>query len=85
MISRGEYKKQILAKLEDIDYDESTDIITYKGSSIPFEKAPLENLAIDWELIAYKHEGFWQCMDTLTDRIQLERVLSENPLPWMHK
>ena len=36
-------------------------------------------------VFAYKHEGFWQCMDTLTDRIQLERVLSENPLPWMHK
>ena len=38
MISKGEYKKIILEKIEDIDYDETTDTITYKGVSIPFEK-----------------------------------------------
>ena len=36
-----------------------------EGDSTVFEKAPLENLAKDRQLVAYKHDGFWQCMDCL--------------------
>lgn len=47
-----------------------------------FEKWPLETLAASGELIAYKHMGFWQCMDTLRDRQLLERLWAENNAPW---
>ena len=43
-----------------------------KGDATVFEKAPLEQLAADGELIAYHHTGFWQCMDTQRDRETLE-------------
>lgn len=44
-----------------------------------FERAPLEKLASAGELMAYKHEGFWQCMDTLRDKIYLEERWANNP------
>jgi glucose-1-phosphate cytidylyltransferase len=47
-----------------------------------FEKEPLERLAKDGQLMAYKHDGFWQCMDTLRDRVYLEKLWSEDAAPW---
>lgn len=47
-----------------------------------WERAPLERLAADKELIAYKHEGFWQAMDTLRDKIKLEELWSSGKAPW---
>lgn len=44
-----------------------------------FEKEPLERLANDGELMAYKHEGFWQCMDTVRDKQYLEECWTSNP------
>lgn len=32
--------------------------------------------------MAYKHNGFWQCMDTLRDKIKLEKLWDENKAPW---
>ncbi|MDH5542730.1 MAG: glucose-1-phosphate cytidylyltransferase [Nitrospinota bacterium] len=52
------------------------------GDSTVLEKEPLENLAKDGELMAYKHEGFWQCMDTVRDRNFLESLLERNEAPW---
>lgn len=46
------------------------------------EGDPLENLAKDKELMAYKHTGFWQCMDTVRDRDVLERLWSSGNAPW---
>jgi glucose-1-phosphate cytidylyltransferase len=46
-----------------------------------FEKEPLENLALDGELMAFRHEGFWQCMDTIRDRRLLEDLWATDP-PW---
>lgn len=48
-----------------------------------FEKEPLENLAKDGKLCAYKHKGFWQCMDTQRDRIHLEDMLAKGNAPWI--
>lgn len=46
------------------------------------EKEPLENLANDRQLMAYKHDGFWQPMDTLRDKKHLEELwMTESP-PW---
>lgn len=49
---------------------------------IVFEREPLEHLARDGQLVAYRHEGFWQCMDTLRDVRLLERLWSEGAAPW---
>ncbi len=46
------------------------------------EKAPLENLARDGQLMAYCHEGFWKCMDTQRDKNQLETMWQSGKAPW---
>lgn len=51
------------------------------GPETAWEQAPLERLAAAGELIAYRHEGFWQPMDTLRDKVHLEE-LWQNGAPW---
>ncbi|MEN6414747.1 MAG: glucose-1-phosphate cytidylyltransferase [Veillonellales bacterium] len=46
------------------------------------EREPLENLAKDKQLVAYRHGGFWQPMDTLRDKNQLEELWQTNKAPW---
>lgn len=53
-----------------------------EGDATAFEKEPLENLARDGKLMAYRHDGFWQCMDTQRDRNLLETLWAENRAPW---
>lgn len=48
-----------------------------------FEREPLESLSQESQLMAYKHKGFWQCMDTQRDRSVLEKLLSEKKAPWV--
>ncbi|ELS02146.1 glucose-1-phosphate cytidylyltransferase [Xenococcus sp. PCC 7305] len=52
------------------------------GDATLFEKEPLEGLAADGKLMAYKHEGFWQCMDTLRDKKRLEKMWETGNAPW---
>lgn len=47
-----------------------------------FEKEPLKNLAHDGQLYAYKHHGFWKCMDTQRDKFALEDLWKEEHPPW---
>ena len=47
-----------------------------------FEKKPMEKLAFDGELMAYVHEGFWQCMDTQRDKERLEDLWASGEAPW---
>ncbi|TVL73809.1 glucose-1-phosphate cytidylyltransferase [Brachyspira hyodysenteriae] len=47
-----------------------------------FEKEPLRNLAKDKELMAFKHDGFWQCMDTQREKYLLEEIWSKGNAPW---
>lgn len=49
------------------------------------ERAPLEKLAQDGELVAYRHEGFWQSMDTLRDVRLLESLCAKGNPPWRTK
>jgi glucose-1-phosphate cytidylyltransferase len=51
------------------------------GSSM-WEQAPLEAIAAAGELVAYKHEGFWQPMDTLRDKQLLEELWDQDRAPW---
>ena len=53
-----------------------------KDDSSVFEKEPLETVASKCELIAYKHNGFWQCMDTQRDKQQLESLWTTGKAPW---
>ena len=53
-----------------------------EGDSTIFEKEPLERLAKEGELVAYKHDGFWKCMDTLRDKNQLEEMWNNNNAKW---
>jgi glucose-1-phosphate cytidylyltransferase len=52
------------------------------GDETMFEQEPLEALARDGQLMAYKHESFWQCMDTLRDKKRLEDLWESNNAPW---
>jgi len=52
------------------------------GDSTSWEKEPMEKLVHDGELCAYRHEGFWQPMDTLRDRMYLEDLWSSGSPPW---
>ena len=53
-----------------------------EGSNIIFEREPLEKLAAEGQLHAYKHEGFWQPMDTLRDKIHLTELWEDQKAPW---
>lgn len=52
------------------------------GDKTMFEREPLEKLAMDDQLMCYKHKGFWQCMDTLRDKQKLEEMWNNNEAPW---
>ncbi|HEY0074308.1 MAG TPA: glucose-1-phosphate cytidylyltransferase [Abditibacteriaceae bacterium] len=52
------------------------------GDETGFESEPLEALARDAQLMAYKHRGFWQPMDTLRDKSQLEELWNSGRAPW---
>ncbi len=52
------------------------------GDSTVFEKEPLENLAKDGQLMVFRHDGFWKCMDTQRDKMQLEQLWTEGKAPW---
>jgi glucose-1-phosphate cytidylyltransferase len=47
------------------------------------EREPFQRLAQEKELMAYKHYGFWQCMDTLRDKILLNKIYNSKKIPWL--
>ena len=54
-----------------------------KNDTISFEKQPMEKLSIKKNLMAYKHKGFWKCMDNLGDKNYLEKLYKNNKVkPW---
>jgi glucose-1-phosphate cytidylyltransferase len=53
-----------------------------EGDSTSWEAEPLMSLANDGQLMAYKHHGFWQPMDTLRDKTQLEHMWATKSAPW---
>jgi glucose-1-phosphate cytidylyltransferase len=53
-----------------------------EGDSVVFEREPLERIADEGKLACYKHNGFWQCMDTLRDKNMLEGLLEKEKAPW---
>jgi glucose-1-phosphate cytidylyltransferase len=57
-----------------IDYCEADETI--------FERGPMERLAADGELMAYRHDGFWQPMDTIREKQLLEHLWNSGKAPW---
>ena len=53
-----------------------------ENDTIPWERAPMESLARDGQLCAYQHRGFWQPMDTLREKNQLEELWTSGKAPW---
>ena len=52
------------------------------GDATVFEREPLERIADEGKLMAYRHNGFWQCMDTMRDHEKLEELWSTGEAPW---
>jgi glucose-1-phosphate cytidylyltransferase len=57
-----------------LDYIDSDDVY--------FQKEPMERLAADRQLMAYRHESYWQAMDTLRDKVALEHLWDSGNAPW---
>lgn len=53
-----------------------------ESDSIILEKEPINSLVQSGQLMAYTHRGFWQCMDTLREKEQLEKLWSAGEAPW---
>jgi glucose-1-phosphate cytidylyltransferase len=53
-----------------------------EGDAMPWESVPLQTLARDGELMAFRHDGFWRPMDTLRDRLELEAMWETGHSPW---
>lgn len=61
----------------------SPKVLSYlKDDSTVWEQEPLMNLAADGELMAHEHHGFWQPMDTLRDKLHLEKLWESGKAPW---
>ncbi len=53
-----------------------------RGDDSVFERTPLTKLVQEGQLIAYKHKGYWQCMDTAREKEKLEEYLQKGAAPW---
>lgn len=53
-----------------------------EGDNTMLEQGPLKTAAKQGQLMAYKHEGFWQCMDTVREKEQLEKLWASGQAPW---
>lgn len=54
-----------------------------EGDQTVFERDPLEQAAAMDQLMVYRHNGFWQCMDTLRDKEKLDNIIEEGRAPWI--
>jgi glucose-1-phosphate cytidylyltransferase len=59
---------------------EVSDLVS--GDDIIWEREPIEQLAANGQLAAYRHEGFWRCMDTVRDLKLLDGMWLANEAPW---
>jgi glucose-1-phosphate cytidylyltransferase len=53
------------------------------GDDVMFEHGPMRRLAADGQLMAYRHDSFWQCMDTLREKHLLQSLWDSGKAPWM--
>ena len=53
-----------------------------EGDDTPWEREPLERLTEAGQLMAYRHNDFWQCMDNIRDLRYLRKLWNEDKAPW---
>ena len=58
------------------------DVFRYLAGDSVLEREPFERLAADRELMAYRHDGFWACMDTHKDNLELNELWTSGGAPW---
>lgn len=58
------------------------EFLDYLSEDVMLEKGPLGAVAEDGQLMAYRHEGFWQCMDTVREKETLEELWAAGNAPW---
>lgn len=61
------------------------EVFEYLGEDdddVQWERGPLQRLVKDRKVMAYRHEGFWQCMDAMRDKVLLERLWRSGNAPW---
>jgi glucose-1-phosphate cytidylyltransferase len=51
-------------------------------TDIQWEKKPLVDIAKNGQLVSYKHEGFWKCMDSMRDKTELEELWDNGKAKW---
>ena len=56
-----------------------------KNNKTYLERDPMANLSKKSQLTAYKHRGFWYCMDNLRDKIEMEKILKRKKYKWLKK
>jgi len=56
-----------------------------EGDATSWEHGPMEQMAREGQLMAWKHEGFWQCMDTLKEKQYLQSLWETGNLPWKYR
>jgi glucose-1-phosphate cytidylyltransferase len=59
-----------------------TGVLDYLGRDSVLEREPLRRLAVDGNLRAFRHEGFWDCMDTYKDAVELNDLWAAGEAPW---
>ncbi|MGB2712508.1 MAG: nucleotidyl transferase, partial [Conexibacter sp.] len=57
-------------------------VVAYLDADSVLERTPLERLAVDRQLHAFRHEGFWDCMDTYKDAVLLNDLWASGAAPW---
>ena len=62
---------------------EFLDLYINDDPDLILEQAPLRQVSQDGEMAAFRHEGFWQCMDTARERMMLEKMLAQGIAPWV--
>lgn len=73
---------------EDVGYINSgymvmePEVFDYIDGDVMLEQRPMERLTAAGQVVAYRHEGFWQCMDTLRDQKKLEEMWNSGAAPW---
>ena len=58
-------------------------IFDYLDANSPLEEEPMSRLAADGELMAFRHDGFWACMDTYKDNVELNSAWESGEAPWL--
>ena len=59
-------------------------VFDYLDNQCDFEHGPLEKIAAEGQLMVYHHKGFWKCMDTLNDMVELQRMWDSGKAGWIH-